>query len=291
MDIIIAQIINGTILGSIYVLLVTGFNLMFLVGKIIHFSYPYIVVLSMYVSWGMLQITDNVILVAIGTIVGSIGLHLLIEPLFFYLNSRSNFQDVNTSFIVSLGIALILTEIMSHHIHYGFPIAFPTNWLGNMSIMKIKMISISIGQIFTLSFSILLVIALFLLIYQTQLGRAFRAITESIPKTRLQGIPVSRLNTQLFLIIGLIGGIIALLLTMLIGAASPWLGDHIALKVLAVAIAAGLGNLKNGLIFGLSLGITESLIIQFLPGSWTNTIAFVMMLIVVLIKPKGIFNR
>lgn len=291
MEIIIAQIINGVVLGSIYALLVTGFNLMFLVGKIIHFSYPYIVVLSMYISWGILHITDNVILVGIGTIAGSIGVHLLIGPLFYYLNNRKSSIDINTSFIVSLGIALILTEIMSHHIHYGFPVSFPVNWLGNMTFMRINMINISKGQILTLFLSILLVLALFLLIYRTQLGRAFRAIAESISKARLQGIPVQGLNLLLFVITGLIGGIIALLLSMLLGAASPWLGDHIALKVLAVAIVAGLGNLKGGLICGLSLGIAETLIIHFLPGSWTNTIAFIMMLIVVLMRPKGIFNR
>lgn len=291
MIIIIAQIINGIVLGSIYVLLVTGFNLLFLIGKIIHFSYPYVVILSMYVCWGILQITDQLILVVIGTIMTSLVLHLLIGPLFYYLNNRNFSLDLNASFIVSLGIALIFTEIMSHHIHYGFPVSFPLDWLGNFTFLKIGMIRISVGQIYTLSISISLVLALFLLIYKTQLGRSFRAITESVNKARLQGIPVLKLNLLLFAITGTIGGVISLLLSMLLGSVSPWLGDHIALKVLAVAIVAGLGNLKGGLICGLSLGIAESLIIHFLPGSWTNTIAFVMMLIVVLIKPRGIFNK
>lgn len=291
MIIIIAQIINGIVLGSIYVLLVTGFNLLFLIGKIIHFSYPYVVILSMYVCWGILQITDQLILVVIGTIMTSLVLHLLIGPLFYYLNNRNFSLDLNASFIVSLGIALIFTEIMSHHIHYGFPVSFPLDWLGNFTFLKIGMIRISVGQIYTLSISISLVLALFLLIYKTQLGRSFRAITESVNKARLQGIPVFKLNLLLFAITGTIGGVISLLLSMLLGSVSPWLGDHIALKVLAVAIVAGLGNLKGGLICGLSLGIAESLIIHFLPGSWTNTIAFVMMLIVVLIKPRGIFNK
>jgi len=55
LKIIVAQVINGIALGSIYALLVTGFNLMFLVGKIIHFAYPYIVVISIYACWGIRQ--------------------------------------------------------------------------------------------------------------------------------------------------------------------------------------------------------------------------------------------
>jgi branched-chain amino acid transport system permease protein len=289
LNIIIAQIINGIVLGCIYSLLVTGFNLMFLAGKIIHFSYPYIVILSMYVCWGILQITDKLILIICGTVIGSVSLHLLIAPIFYYLNNKINSPDINTTFIVSLGIAMIITEIMSHHIHYGFPVSFPPNWLGNLSFLKIDMINISIGQVLSFLLAVLLVLTLFFLTFNTQLGRAFRALTESIVKTKLQGITVSKLNMLLYTITGSMGGIIALLLSMLLGSASPWLADHIALKVLAIAIVAGAGNLKGGLICGLLLGIAESVIIHILPGSWANTIAFAMMLIAVLIRPKGIF--
>ena len=291
MKVIIAQIVNGIALGSIYVLLVTGFNLMFLVGKIIHFAYPYIVVIAMYACWGLLKLTNNPFIAVFGTIISSILLHIIIEPLFRHINTRKGSIDINSSFIVSLGIALILTEIMSHQLNYGFPIAFPLNWMSSSIFLEINLIRISTGQLYTLFVSILIASGLFILIYQTQLGRAFRAIAENISKARLQGIPIVRLNLLLYGIAGLLGGIIALLFSMLIGTASPWLGEYIALKVLAVAIVAGLGNMKGGLICGLVLGIVESLIIHFLPGSWSNALAFLMMLLVILIRPKGIFNR
>lgn len=291
MKIIIAQMINGIALGSIYVLLVTGFNLMFLVGKIIHFAYPYIVVISMYICWGLLKLTSNLFIAIAGTLISSIILHMIIEPLFRHINTRKGSVDINSSFIVSLGIALILTEIMSHQLNYGFPIAFPLNWMSNAVFLEINLIRISSGQLYTLLVAILLTLILFMFIYQTQLGRAFRAIAENISMARLQGIPIVRLNVLLYSIAGLLSGIIALLFSMLLGSASPWLGEYIALKVLAVAIVAGLGNLKGGLICGLALGIVESLIIHFLPGSWSNAIAFLMMLMVILIKPRGIFNK
>ena len=283
--------INGIALGSIYVLLVTGFNLMFLVGKILHFAYPYIVVLSIYACWGLLKLTGNVSIAIIGTLLSSVFLHLIIEPIFRHINTRTESVDINSSFIVSLGIAMILTEIMSHQLNYGFPISFPLNWKSNTIFLEINMIRISTGQLYTLLVSIFLVIILFIFIYRTQLGRAFRAIAENVAMARLQGIPIGRLHLLLYIISGLIGGIIALLFSILLGSASPWLGDYVALKVLAIAIVAGLGNLKGGLLFGLVLGITESLVIHFLPGSWSNAVAFLMMLIVILIKPRGIFSK
>ncbi len=290
MKIIIAQIINGIALGSIYALLATGFNLMFLVGKIIHFAYPYIVVISIYTCWALLRLTGDSLIAITGTLISSVFLHLLFEPIFRYINTRAESVDINSSFIISLGIALILTEIMSHQLNYGFPIAFPLNWMSSAIFLEINMIRMSAGQLYTLLISIFLVVMLFILIYQTQLGRAFRAVAENVLMARLQGIPIGKLNLLLYIISGLIGGIIALLFSMLLGSASPWLGDYVALKMLAIAIVAGLGNLKGGLICGLALGIAESLIIHFLPGSWSNAIAFLMMLIVILIKPRGIFN-
>jgi branched-chain amino acid transport system permease protein len=291
LKIIIAQVINGVALGSIYALLVTGFNLMFLVGKIIHFAYPYIMVMSIYACWGLLQLTSNSLLAIFGTILTSIVLHMIAEPLFRHINTRKGTIDINSSFILSLGIALILTEIMSHQLNYGFPISFPINWMSDSVVLEFNLIRLSSGQLYTLFISILITLILFVVIYRTQLGRAFRAIAENISMARLQGIPIVKLNLLLYGIAGLIGGIIALLFSMLVGSASPWLGDYIALKVLAIAIVAGLGNMKGGLVCGLALGILESLIINFFPGSWSNAIAFLLMLLVILVRPRGVFNK
>lgn len=290
MEIIIAQIINGIALGSIYILLVTGFNLMFLIGRVIHFAYPYIVVFSMYICWGILKLSDSTLLAIMGAMLGSIILHIVIEPLFRHINTRKNAVDINSSFIISLGIALILTEIMSHQLNYGFPVAFPLNWTHNAFFLENHFIRVSSAQLYVLLVSVFLVFILFIIIYRTQLGRVFRAVAEDVNTARLQGIPIRKLNVLLYSITGLMGGVIALLFSMLLGSASPWLGDYVALKMLAVAIVAGLGNLTGGLICGLALGISESLIIHFLPGSWSNAIAFLMMLMVILIKPRGIFN-
>ena len=76
----------------------------------------------------------------------------------------------------------------------------------------------------------------------------------------------------------------------MLGYASPGLGEQVAHKVLAVSIIAGLGNLPGGLVVGLALGILEALIQGYLPGSWSNAIAFVVLLVVILVKPRGLFG-
>ena len=83
MEVFIAQLINGLSLGSIYVLLVTGFNLLLLVAMIIHFSYPQMVVFSMYISWLVLGLTGNNVFLGITAgIVSAVVLNVATAPIF-----------------------------------------------------------------------------------------------------------------------------------------------------------------------------------------------------------------
>jgi branched-chain amino acid transport system permease protein len=79
-------------------------------------------------------------------------------------------------------------------------------------------------------------------------------------------------------------------MALLLGSASPDLGDLLSHKVLGVSIIAGMGNLAGGLVIALLLGIVEAIIQGFFSGSWSNAVVFGIMLVVVLVKPRGIFG-
>lgn len=288
MEIFIAQLISGLALGSIYVLLVTGFNLMYLVARIIQFAYPQIVVASMYACWWVLQLSGNIFLVILAGLSTSVILNILVEPVFRKINRIHN-VDINASFIASMGIAMIMMDIMSHSINYGFPVSFPAKWVGG-NILSSGLITVSHGQMFALFGGFIAVSIVFYIVYHTNQGRFFRAIAENRFVASLVGIPVIRTSLFSYFIVGLLGGFSALLFSMLIGSASPWLGEFVALKMLAVSIVSGLGNLQGGLVCGLLLGIIETMAVGYISGSWSNAIAFVLMLVVILIRPQGLFG-
>ena len=116
------------------------------------------------------------------------------------------------------------------------------------------LISVLTGQVWSLAVGIVAVSGFFLLLYKTRPGRAFRAIAEDPNGARLVGIPLLRTGLYSYALSGVLGGIIAVLLAMLLGSASPGLGEQVAHKVLAVSIIAGLGNLAGGLVVGLAPG-------------------------------------
>lgn len=291
MQTFIAQVINGLSLGSIYVLLATGFNLLLLVAMIIHFAYPQVVVFSMYIAWVVLRYTDNsIILAVLAAIVSSVLLNLISAPLFQKIMKNREEVDINTTMVLSLGIGMIITDILSHGFNKGLPIAFPPVLVGEAPILRIGLISLMGGQVGSLAVGIIAVSGIFLLLYKTRPGRAFRAIAEDPNGARLVGIPLLRTGLESYALSGVLGGLIAVLLAMLLGYSSPGLGEQVAHKVLAVSIIAGLGNLAGGLVVGLALGILEALVQGYISGSWSNAIAFVVMLIVMLFKPRGLFG-
>ncbi len=291
MQVFIAQVINGLSLGSIYVLLVTGFNLLLLVAMIIYFSYPQVVVFSMYITWVVLQATgNNLALGILAGVLSSVGLNLLSAPLFQKVMQKRGSVDINATMVLSMGMGMILTDVLSHTFNQGLPISFPESLSSTKSMVNAGFINIMGGQIWSLAVGILAVGGFFLLLYKTRPGRAFRAIAEDPNGARLVGIPIMKTGLYSYALSGVLGGIIAVLLAMLLGYASPGLGELVAHKVLAVSIIAGLGNLAGGLVVGLLLGVLEALFQGYISGTWSNAIAFAIMLVIVLVKPKGLFG-
>jgi branched-chain amino acid transport system permease protein len=291
MEVLIAQVINGLALGSIYVLLVTGFNILLLVAMIIHFSYPQVVVFSMYITWAVLQVTgNNLVLGVLAGVGSSVLINLLSAPLFQKVMANRRDVDINTTMVLSLGMGMIITDVLSHSFNKGLPVAFPESIAGTAPMLRIGLISVLTGQVWALAVGVIAVSGFFLLLYKTRAGRAFRAIAEDPSGARLVGIPILRTGLESYALSGVLGGVIAVLLAMLLGSASPGLGEQVAHKVLAVSIIAGLGNLPGGLVVGLLLGILEAIVQGYISGTWSNVIAFVIMLVMILVKPQGLFG-
>ncbi|MDC7124035.1 MAG: branched-chain amino acid ABC transporter permease [Spirochaetales bacterium] len=292
MEVLAAQIVNGLSLGSVYVLLVTAFNLLLLVAMIIHYSFPVIVVFSMYISWFVMNLSGSIWLGIFSAVLSAVILNVITAPIFQHIMKKRGEVDINATMVASMGMGMIITDILSHVFNQGFPIAFPDKLTGNdkAPLIKAGLITVSQGQIIILLSSVIFVIILFWLLFKTRTGRAFRAIAEDPHEAKLVGIPLMKTGFKSYAITGLLGGVTSVLMAVLLGSASAGLGDNLGHKVLAVSIIAGLGNLTGGLVVGLLLGIFEAIIQGYFAGSWSNTVSFLVMLVIVLAKPKGLFG-
>ena len=131
MQVFIAQVINGLSLGSIYVLLVTGFNLLLLVAMIIHFSYP---------RWWCSPCTSpgwcSSSRAATSSWASPRASHppspstSSPRPLFQKVMQKRGEVDINSTMVLSMGIGMIITDVLSHTFNKGLPIAFPDQLAG-----------------------------------------------------------------------------------------------------------------------------------------------------------------
>jgi branched-chain amino acid transport system permease protein len=288
-EVFVAQLISGLAIGSIYALVLMGLNLLLLVRGIVQFSYPHIVVLSMYVAWLVLGATaDNLAWVSIpAAILVAILLSCLTEPIFRSLATRGHFLE---SIVAAIGISIVMTEIMSHFLHHGQAISFAGTFIGEKAFISYGLIAFSVANIYTLAACIVIMIVLLYVLFHSKQGRAFRAMAQDVYVARLLGIPLTKTSIYSFGVAGALGGITAVLLSMTLGTASPSLGDRLMFISLALLMFAGMGNLKGGLIAGLLFGLATSMSIAYVPGRWSEAIIFGLIMMVIIVRPNGLFG-
>ncbi len=288
MSTFIAQVINGLALGSVYALVVLGVNLLALVRGVVHFAYSHTIILSMFSVGMVLKFTNNNlgIGVLVGLCVGVVG-NTLTEPLFRRLTKRKALME---SMVLSMGIAIVITDVISHHINNGMPVSFPSNMVGAGLSLHIGESFISMAHVVTIVGTVIAGVGFWYFLYHHKQGRAFRAIAQDVEKARLLGIPIGRTGVYSFAIAGVLAGVSGLFLAMILGSASSALGDSIAIKAIIVALLGGLGNLKGGLITGLSIGLVESLAMGYIPGLWTQAVVFGVVMVLIIFKPFGLFG-
>jgi branched-chain amino acid transport system permease protein len=107
---------------------------------------------------------------------------------------------------------------------------------------------------------------------------------------RSLGIPFNKTGLVGFAVAGALAGVVAICIAMVLETIGPSSGDGIAVKALVLILFAGMGNLTGGLICALMLGVIEAMAQAFMPGRWTNAITFGVIMLVILLRPNGVFG-
>lgn len=285
---VLASVINGLAMGSIYALIVLGMNLLVLVRKVTYHGYSHIIMMSMSVCWLVLGWTNNNIpLAIIAMILFAIVLTVATEPLFRPLAKRG--ADLETV-VVGMGIGIVLTEVMAQYINRGASFSFPKAMTGGGVMIGSGLVSFSMANIITFVAMIIVVALLMAFLYKTRQGRGLRAVAQNLRVSRTLGISFTKSGVLGFAVAGILAGVTGLLLVMSLGYAAPTLGDSFAVKAMILMLFAGMGNLKGGIISAAGMGVVEALALTFLPGRWTEAIFYGVIMVVILWRPQGLFG-
>jgi branched-chain amino acid transport system permease protein len=279
------QVVNGLMLGSIYVLVGVAFTMTIGVLNFLNFSIPAIFMLGGMLTWGLIALAGLPWLAAVALGFAAGGLASLVVERFTYRWLRTTHPDVplisSVAFLVLFEHLIIL--YMGAHIQ-RFPVPF-----GDANIRAAGLI-ISIPQLCALALAIGLVAVLDQLLRRTQLGRCLRAIAESPETSRLLGINTNRIVPALFGISGMFTALGGILFAANYLQVSPFMGNEVALKGVAAMIIGGMGNIWGAVLGGLIIGVIESLSIQFFGGAVAEIIIFAALLLFLCVRPTGLYG-
>jgi branched-chain amino acid transport system permease protein len=190
-----------------------------------------------------------------------------------------------TLVFASFGVALVIRNVV--HLLFGGRATYYTTEL-QMAIPLAPGLRIMPDQIFVFVLAIVLVVAVHLFLQRTRLGLAMRAVSESPSLATVSGIALARvvrwtwiLGAALAAIAGILYGVTVQL--------RPELGFHLILPLFAAAILGGVGNVVGAVVAGFLIGLIESISVLFIPPGYKMAVPFVILLLVLYVRPTGLF--
>jgi branched-chain amino acid transport system permease protein len=279
------QLLLGLINGSFYALLSLGLAVIFGMLNIINFTHGAQYMMGAFAAFLLLQhvgIGYWPALLIVPVIVGATG--VVIERLFL---KRIQKLDHLYGLILTFGLALIIEGLFRNYYgSSGQPYGVPESLQGgrNLGFMFLPNY-----RAWVIAFSLLVCLGTWFLIERTRLGSYLRAATENPALVRAFGINVPRMVTLTYGFgVGLAG--LAGVMAAPIYNVSPQMGSDIIIVVFAVVVIGGMGSIMGAIVTGFTLGIVEGLTKVFFPEA-SNTVIFMIMIIVLLVRPAGLFGR
>jgi branched-chain amino acid transport system permease protein len=279
------QLLIGLINGSFYALLSLGLAIIFGLLNVINFCHGALYMLGAFVAWFLLEKAGlgywPALLLA-PLIVGAFG--ILIERL---LLKRLSGLDPLYGLLLTFGIVLFLQGLFSNWFgSSGMPYDMPKQLQGGQAL---PFMFLPNYRVWVVGVSLVVCLGAWAIIERTRLGSRLRAATENASLVGAFGIDVPRLVTVTYAL-GVALAALAGVLAAPIYRVSPLMGADLIIVVFAVVVIGGMGSILGSIITGFSLGVLEGLTKVFYPEA-SNTVIFVVMAIVLLIRPAGLFGR
>ena len=286
---LLEQLINGITLGSIYAIVALGFTLVFGVLGIINMAHGEIfmfgafigVIVTSTLKWPLW--VAFIVAIVVTAILGYLLERVALRP----LRGKQGVSHL-APLISTIGVSIFL-ENLSHHLFGAGNQPFH-NSFAEIN-FQIGSITVYLVQIVIFAISILLMMGLSYWLLRTKAGKALRATAENLETASILGVDTKRIIILTVIIASAMGGIAGILVGMAFNSVNPQMGLSIGLKGLAIIILGGMGNVKGAMVGGLILGLAETFLVAYGDSGYRDAIAFIIIIVILLIRPQGIFGK
>lgn len=277
----IDQIINSLNVGSIYALIALGYTMVYGIVKLINFAHGEILMIGAFVGYA-LAVTFNMSLIPL------LLLSMLACAIIGMTIDRVAYKPLRnapriSALITALGMSMFLSNFMRWRFGAADKIMPEINLIGDIPMPDITVI--------TLIITIVCMIALQYIVTRTKTGQAMRAVSEDKGAAQLMGINVDRTISITFAIGSALGAVAGVLYALNYGNLEPYMGTMPGLKAFVAAVLGGIGIIPGAMVGGFAIGVVETFVKGYISSSWANVFVFGILIIVLLVKPTGLFGK
>ncbi|MBI4710029.1 MAG: branched-chain amino acid ABC transporter permease [Nitrospirae bacterium] len=290
------QVINGLTVGGVYALIALGYTMVYGILELINFAHGEIYMIGAYLGIIFLGVFT-----ALGLTGYSLPLSLLLTFIFsVFFCSAYGFTIEKLAYkplrnaprlsplISAIGVSIFLQNYVM--LTQG---ATDKVFPHILEVHRIEFFSATMTtlQVFIIITSLLLMGLLHLFIMKTKTGKAMRAVAQDKVMASLLGINIDRIISVTFIIGSGLAAVAGVMVAMYYGLVNYSIGYIVGIKAFAAAVLGGIGSIPGAILGGFVLGIIESLGASFLSSEYKDAYAFIVLIIILLIRPKGLLGK
>ena len=287
------QLINGLSLGVIYALIALGYSMVYGLLKFINFAHGDVLMIGAFTGFYAAPWIHHLLpdpwMTTAGVLLWSMLVCAILGVLIELLAYRPlRNQPKLAVLITSIGVSLLLS--------YGGQILFGVNQkpfpdlLPPIRIFLGQGVTISGNHLLVIVVTLLLLVALCWVVLKTRFGLALRALSQNRDAAALMGVNSNAVISITFAIGSALAGAAGVLYSMNIHSIEPLMGTLPGIKAFVAAVLGGIGSLPGAAVGGLLLGLTECLLGGSFLSSYRDAIAFGILIVILLIRPSGLFG-
>jgi branched-chain amino acid transport system permease protein len=301
MDILLQQLINGLVLGSIYALIALGYTMVYGILGLINFAHGDICMIGALVALTVAQALAAsgmpaplvLLLAAGGAVAACVALGVSIERVAYRPLRRA---PRLAPLITAIGVSILL--------QYSAALVWGKQYIAMPEIVKPAAIAVGGAQLtdlqaFVFLLACTLMAGLLWFIRSSRIGRAMRATEQNPEVAGLMGVNIDRIIAFTFLLGSAIGALGGVMVVLYYGLGHYFMGFMLGLKAFTAAVLGGIGNVAGAMLGGLLLGIIESLASGYigdftggiLGSNYRDIFAFLVLVLVLVLRPAGLLGR
>jgi branched-chain amino acid transport system permease protein len=300
-EILLQQIVNGLVQGSVYALVALGYTMVYGILGLINFAHGEVVMIGAMVALTVLQALLAAALVPVLAVVLSLLAAMTVCMALGYSIERVAYRPLRTAprlapLITAIGVSIVLQNLAMMiwgREYHAFPLPFSSasHQLGGAIVNDVQ-IAIVFVALFIMS-------VLMWLVHRTRMGRAMRAVSENPAAAALMGVDINRVISVTFMLGSALAAVAGFMVSANYGIVHYYMGFMLGLKAFTAAVLGGIGNLRGAMLGGVLLGLIESLGAGyigdltggFLGSNYQDVFAFFVLIAVLILRPSGLLGE